>query len=233
MFGAVKPPWIKTKDFNKSPYNYCDRWCERCQFTSFCKVFKQEELSRERAIKLGINPDSWEYVAETVAKQFAVVKDLLAKDLERLGIDPNELEEVPEPKPDPQRQQLANLVSDYSSKLHELLKSLEFIPAESDIDLVTNQVEVISFYSTLITAKVKRASFDGDLSDEHNVEDSMTSAYIAVRGLLAISQALIKLFKHKPLNTMRQQLHRLCKQGVELAQLIDDVFELKQFGSDY
>ncbi|MCB0550950.1 MAG: hypothetical protein KDD19_25495 [Phaeodactylibacter sp.] len=30
-------------------YNYCDRWCERCSFTSRCLLYAQEqELTEER-----------------------------------------------------------------------------------------------------------------------------------------------------------------------------------------
>ena len=45
---------LKTKDllelagdprFISGIYNYCDRWCERCQFTSRCLLYAQERES--------------------------------------------------------------------------------------------------------------------------------------------------------------------------------------------
>ena len=38
MPGAIRPPWIDKKTFLKMPFNFCDRWCERCQFTTFCHI---------------------------------------------------------------------------------------------------------------------------------------------------------------------------------------------------
>jgi len=66
MFGANRPPWISKKDFYRTPFNYCDRWCERCQLTDICRVFQDEQKSRAKWIKQGKNPDSWEYVFATV-----------------------------------------------------------------------------------------------------------------------------------------------------------------------
>lgn len=47
MFGAIKPPWIDKEDFYRTPFNYCDRWCERCRLTEICRVFKDQQKSRE------------------------------------------------------------------------------------------------------------------------------------------------------------------------------------------
>jgi len=33
-------------------YNYCDRWCERCTFTSRCLTFLTEEEKRESPVIL-------------------------------------------------------------------------------------------------------------------------------------------------------------------------------------
>ena len=36
-------------DFISGIYNYCDRWCERCQFTSRCFLYATEQADPDLA----------------------------------------------------------------------------------------------------------------------------------------------------------------------------------------
>jgi hypothetical protein len=65
-------------------YNYCDRWCERCSFTSRCLNFaSSEEDSSDPAAQDMRNEKFWEKIGES----FQVALELLKEAAEERGID--------------------------------------------------------------------------------------------------------------------------------------------------
>ena len=63
-------------------YNYCDRWCERCTFTSHCAVFGEESSLSPEELDMK-NKAFW----ERLGKNFIKAKDLLQKAAEQYGVD--------------------------------------------------------------------------------------------------------------------------------------------------
>jgi hypothetical protein len=63
-------------------FNYCDRWCERCTFTTRCAVYEDETEvpSEERDMK---NKAFW----DRLGQNFVKAKDLLQKMAEESGVD--------------------------------------------------------------------------------------------------------------------------------------------------
>ncbi len=43
QFEAIKPPWVESYLFYKLPFNYCDRWFERCKISGICRVYQIEK----------------------------------------------------------------------------------------------------------------------------------------------------------------------------------------------
>lgn len=70
--------------FIKSIYNYCDRWCERCPFTSRCLNFAlgSEQFSDQEAHDIN-NEAFWHKLTETLR----ITHELLEELAEREGID--------------------------------------------------------------------------------------------------------------------------------------------------
>ena len=72
-------------------YNYCDRWCERCTFTSCCAVYEDESdfTPEERDIA---NKAFW----ERLGKNFLKAQELLQKAAEHIGLELENLSDEPE-----------------------------------------------------------------------------------------------------------------------------------------
>lgn len=232
MFGANKPPWISKRDFYKTPFNYCNRWCEKCQLTDICRVFKDEQKSREKWIRQGKNPDSWEYVFETVKENLEKTMKLIEKGAKKWGIDLNDFDDSDyQSPPEPQEFPLYNLVDKFSKKLEKLPKDLQVVPIEADEKLILESMEVISHYQPLIRAKIYRA-LTSKLEDEKEKDpkfrtfDAETSAFIVINGLLSIANALKDLAQHDPLRPIRNKLRRLGKISLDLTETIDLEFGL-------
>ncbi|MFZ5365732.1 MAG: hypothetical protein ACOZBZ_00380 [Patescibacteria group bacterium] len=238
MAGAIRPPWIDKKDFYHLPFNYCDRWCERCNLTEICKVFQDEQKSREKWIKQGKDPDSWEYVFVTVKESFEKTMRLIEKGAKKWGIDLSKIDDSDyEPPPEPEKFPLYNLVEKFSKRLEKLLKNLEIVPIETNERLVLENMEVISHYQPLIRAKIYRA-LTSRLEDEKEKDpelrtfDAETSAFIVVNGLISVGEALANLAEHKPLRPLRSKMVRLGKASLDLAKIINLEFNLSEEGKN-
>lgn len=231
MFGAIKPPWIEKRDFYRTPFNYCDRWCERCQLTEICKVFQEEKKEKKKFIAQGRDPYSWECVFESMHNNFQKTMKLILKDAQKMGIDLSKIDDsdYKEP-PKPDEFPLYRLADKFSKKLATIFKDLEAVPIESDVNLIKENIDVIAHYLHLVQAKVYRA-LTSRLDDEEGEEDlsfdAKTSGFIAVNGLLSTAEALNNLAKHKPLITLKKKLLSLGKLSLGLAETLDLEFDLK------
>lgn len=230
MFGANRPPWTNKKDFYRTPFNYCDRWCKRCQVSEICKVFQDGQKARKKFIKQGRDPDSRECAFEEIKDNLLEVFLLLAKEAEKLGIDLDSLDDSDyELSPEPQNFPLYNQVSKLSKKLEKLSKDFQTIPINADEDLIFENLEIISHYRYLIRSKIYRA-LTSRIREEKSqldfLDDSKTSAFIAINGFMTLAEALNCLAKHNPLNPLRKKLLHLGKICLDFAKTIDEEFNL-------
>ena len=70
-------------DFIPGIYNYCDRWCERCAFTSRCMNFAMEkEFFQEQESSDEMNAAFW----ETISSTFEVTISMLVTIQGDLGV---------------------------------------------------------------------------------------------------------------------------------------------------
>jgi hypothetical protein len=76
-------------------YNYCDRWCERCQFTSRClnhSIVEEEFGDLEKSDEM--NEAFWRRFSEMLQNTLALINDL-AKE-HGIDIDPIGLKDIEE-----------------------------------------------------------------------------------------------------------------------------------------
>ncbi len=75
---------MKTDNFIPSIFNYCDRWCERCAFTTRCRVYASEakQTDAEKDIK---NQAFWSRIGDSFEKTIEMLHEIRKE----LGLDPN------------------------------------------------------------------------------------------------------------------------------------------------
>ena len=189
-------------------FNYCDRWCERCYFTSRCRVFEQvSELTTE---ELDIsNKKFW----DSIANNFKEATQLLVEAAEKHGIDIEKLTKTEfkefEKKQDQSRKilkecELGQLTKKYISLANEWLKNNEHISEiqknvlqqmdlgiRSDketlvfVQTIKDCLEIVHWYLFMIGVKFNRAlsgKLDDDGWEEANgfQKDSDGSAKVAI-----------------------------------------------------
>lgn len=205
-------------------YNYCDRWCERCTFTTRCRNF--ESTGKVSSEQLDINNEAfWKTISDNFARTF----ELLHQAAKEHGIDLDNLmtkeeEEAYEKKQsfikiESKNHHLSKLCKQYQEivlpfaknsegmvdKTRELTSELHIgIKTEEDVVYTMADIgdcfEIIQWYVFLIDAKLQRA-LHGKLEDDEDEEvqtDSNGSAKIALISIERSMNAWIKLYELMP-----------------------------------
>lgn len=199
-------------------YNYCDRWCERCTFTSRCRNY--ESTSKLTPEQLDINNQAfW----QNISSNFQNAITLLYKMAKERGIDLNNIS-AEETKEYEERQSfikkaaqshiLTKLCKQYEKvarpffeteisnelvdKTRELVSHLEIgIKTEEDVVYTMANLrdceEIIQWYMFFIDAKLQRAlhgKMEGESWEQENgyQKDSNGSAKIAI---IAIERSMV------------------------------------------
>jgi hypothetical protein len=193
-------------------YNYCDRWCERCAFTSRCMNYALAGEEDEDPESLDVSNEAfWNRMSET----FRVTLELVHDMAEREGIDLNASEDVDE---DAERlndelassqeccrmaQAYADMISEWFDDVAEewedeegggQLKLEVMVPSvdmEETSGAFEDALEVVRWYQYLIYVKLMRAARgalrEQDPSWDEFAKDSDGSAKVA---LIAIERSM-------------------------------------------
>ncbi len=211
------------KDYISAIYNYCDRWCEKCGFTSNCLLFTQESKIKTHEI---LHNGDMTGIEEVFSKDIEKMKeefededdDLSDEELFDYFEDDDEDENLNEYL---QRREnpihpVEELIDEYFIKSNTFLEKLntryKFVNAsrESLKDPVLlkslDDVEIVMWYHAFIGAKIKRALFglnyvksedDEELKEIHSF-DMNGSAKIGIMSIKRSVDSLNKLHKNLP-----------------------------------
>ena len=205
-------------------YNYCDRWCERCPFTSRCLNYAMgEEDDRQDTENADIKrKDFW----NTIEDSLTLAMELLQEMAEEQGIDLNDID-VDETTREQELLRkaaashvLAKMAKKYSDMVDSWFKKNQAIFRQREQDLTTelsigleqkklyneaksivDATEVISWYQFQIHIKLMRALSNPDVDEEIEDEiqnDSNGSAKVALIGMDRSIGAWARLNEHFP-----------------------------------
>ncbi|MDJ0595675.1 MAG: hypothetical protein QNJ72_37780 [Pleurocapsa sp. MO_226.B13] len=181
-------------------YNYCDRWCERCQFTSRCLSHSLEEDQNCQLESIDrANERFWSSIKDSFELALSLVTDLAREE----GIDLTAIEIDEDDEIDNKVNILTHRAMNYAtmvdewfknnrniienellkSKTRSLWKSSHSQTTETPISL-QEVVEVINYYQYAIAVKLSRAIDSRDREAKIGLEaiskDSDGSAKIAL-----------------------------------------------------
>lgn len=216
------------QEFISGIYNYCDRWCERCTFTTRCRNFESTDKLSSEELDLN-NKAFW----DGISKNFKNAIEILHKVAREQGIDPDKLM-TEEEKTYKQRRsfikhtaknhELSKLCIQYQNavmsffndevskvlveKTKRLVKDVHMgITSEEDavhtMAGLSDCEEVIKWYLFFIDAKLQRG-LHGKIEREDWQEDngfqkdSDGSAKIAIIAIERSMNAWVKLYELMP-----------------------------------
>ncbi len=189
------------KRFISGIYNYCDRWCERCQYTARCLNFasSEEEFSDPETRDIQ-NKAFWGKLSETLTETMELLKESAKEwgvDLEAVDDQESEsLETIKAKRVASENHLLSRAAKEYSQRVENWFKDKETLffetaaAAREGISL-DGAVEVIRWYQYFICAKVIRAVHGKSEKEQERWDefpsDSDGSAKIA---LIAIDRSI-------------------------------------------
>ena len=231
LIGEIKMDKKKLLKMAENPnnipgvYNYCDRWCERCQFTSRCLNFQMgEEMQEGKEINDINNEEFWNHMDDI----FKLTHEMLDDMAEEQGIDLSQIEWTEEDKKKERDRkesvrshQCAVASQEYYEVVDKWFKGHEHLFKEKEDELneqlflelpstdpekvavtLKDAIEVITFYLHFIHVKIMRA-LNGKMEDRYEMpddipKDSDGSAKIALIATDRSISAWGKLLKHLP-----------------------------------
>lgn len=184
------------ENYIPSIHQYCDRWCEKCDFTSRCTNFVLGQKIHGEGPDLS-NSEFW----DDISLMFEATIEMLDEKMKEMGISPEELNDESETyeKRERLKHPLSAAVYKFSIKMHHW-----FQKHEEDMERVRNikkvvkgtvkpsdALETILWYNYFISAKVERATSGlnevNEADEEFETKDRNGSAKIA---LIAIDRSI-------------------------------------------
>lgn len=187
-------------------YNYCDRWCERCIFTSRClnyaidaETFSATEEAEDD------NKEIWGKLQEA----FSINPDLIKETSENEGpaLDPGKMSDELDKEKDNHlkaKNHICSMAAEYYSRKvkewfsisdeifnkqqDQLRSKIQIDPAEAikEVSVLKDAIEIINWYQNQIYIKILRAvhsKLDEEELTEIAVKDSDGSAKVALIGI--------------------------------------------------
>jgi hypothetical protein len=165
-------------------YNYCDRWCETCAFTSRCRVFADiAEMEARHDPNLKAIVDAPPLPQDIPPPPPRWMQELI-DEMKKVASEPIDAEELDRlrPKIPPEHHSIEERAHAYSARVHEWFESREF----NSIHDPTDPRAVIAWFQYSIPAKIHRAlhGLAEDDPDERDwPADHDGSAKVALLGL--------------------------------------------------
>ena len=238
----------KNKDFISGIYNYCDRWCERCPFTSRCMNYA---MSREYTTDPEASDINNEKFWQSLSEIFKVTREMLEESAEELGIDIESIDFEAASQEENikdkivENHECCRAAKKYSEMVTELFES-EYIPTLRVVDkqerkntvelksvdslngpvAIEELVEIIYWYQHFIYVKLMRSVHNtlGNTAEllEDYPKDSDGSAKVA---LIAIDRSMAAwTHMHDYFPNLQAQILSILAQLERLRKRVETIF---------
>lgn len=207
----------------QAPYNFCDRWCERCiaERQNRCRLYLDEFERKLTCIAYGKEPDDSEVTGEVMRQQYETVEENLEKFVEENGIEFEELGEEVQDLIKKQEEFIENnslrkTAEAYHNKARKLLEET-FYKREIKDSRYTSEFEIVAWYHTLLPAKLYRALrgfHESSTEGDGSLNDAVAQFEICKK---AINESVAALRR------IGENLNSYRKQSAELIALLSNI----------
>ncbi|MEJ5263520.1 MAG: hypothetical protein WHT45_12605 [Ignavibacterium sp.] len=225
------------ENFIDGIYNYCDRWCERCNFTDRCRLFY---LETERNVQHIINdedPQDPNVFTKDIEESLSETMNMISEKMEEMNIDPEDIDDNNFPiEYDYDAYPINILASNFKDSMG-LIEELHNFYGLNTIDAIdkntmTNELKeikenlsILSWYSPMVYVKIKsliRANEDYKTEDDEEIKEIIKEEIFVTGKLLYIALT-------KSLSAL-SNLHEYCSELSD--QIIDMMILLTKIKDD-
>lgn len=176
-------------------YNFCDRWCEKCDFTSQCSAYLIEQEISLKDHEYDINNEEY---WKNLSLMFEATIELLREKMKEMNIQPSDMSnEYTTDERKSKEHPLLKLAGEYGKDVHNWMESkkeslntyLAAFYENGKEHTLREAIMVITWYQYFISAKIHRAlgGLLKNKEDETITYDMNGSAKIA---LIAIERSI-------------------------------------------
>jgi hypothetical protein len=205
-----KPAYRKPREYIP-PYNYCDRWCERCRIDkACCMVYQSTTDSELEAVSEGRDTSSADFTADEARGSLADAMEMLGEMAREQGIDleaaAREAEEqrpgeVESGEGGPKRPPLLEKAMTFSTDVHAFLgehrDALEAAGREQGVSFDALFWHHTMAGPTLARILFDRGSRDPEIAPYVDAADIL-SAQVAHKALLETEAGLLQVMRFLP-----------------------------------
>lgn len=200
------------KEFIDGIYNYCDKWCEKCNFSHRCFVYYKE---KEDNLSFETDEHVWEKISEELNETIGMLKEIIEEEGFDIEFDNDDIDEQII-----EYHEIVALSEKYYldvNKIFEKLKDIlsnrqDILNKQIDLgidiskfeeiyDIIDESFEIISFYQFFINIKIKRAfeekNYFTDIK-ELNLHHYNGTAKTAIISIEKTIEAWSKILIHVP-----------------------------------
>jgi hypothetical protein len=173
-------------------YNYCDRWCERCAFTSRCLLYATEQAdpdANDPELRDITNEKFWQKLRNIFRDTAEMINEWAAEE----GVDLDSIDVTEEIRAhdraieEASQDQISEAATEYATAVQRWFRDEFAAPSEvhsdmpatdtTETDIATSEaVEVIRWYQFFIAVKLMRAlSGAGEANEEDFDEEEFLS----------------------------------------------------------
>ena len=163
-------------------FNYCDRWCETCALTSYCRVFAMDRADAETDLTMEAGVGAVPTVFDSLHRPMKWLEEVL-EELEALGGGALTEEEIAASQPGlpAAHEEIWERAKAYCRWTHDGLGRVEW----GDQHDATDPVAVLLWFATFNASKIRRAltglaEFDGDRTFPADHEGSAKVALLGI-----------------------------------------------------
>lgn len=198
----------RNPNFISGIYNYCDRWCERCSFTSRCLLYAMEQREWSDPATRDISNEAfWQKLHAVFQQTMEMIKEFAEEqgiDLESLDVQ-SEMEEEARQRERTEKHKLSRAALRYSKMVQDWFKTEKTLFREKEAELneklnwgldesqqhaeaarIVDAVEIIRWYQHQIYVKIMRGLLSAEedkQQDEDFLKDSDGSIKVALIGI--------------------------------------------------
>lgn len=163
----------------ETPFNFCDRWCERCihEKQMRCKLYQDEIEQKLTCIAHGKDENDLEITEQVMRRQLEDMGKKLQSAIEEQGIDIDfeqedfsATEETANPRKPLKDDPLLATAHEYFLRAHEFLKAT-FYDENTPAAKLIGDFETVSWYHALLKVKLQRALNGFDDPDDEDDDD--------------------------------------------------------------
>ncbi|MHC5035914.1 MAG: hypothetical protein ACYTHM_01230 [Planctomycetota bacterium] len=211
------------------PYNYCDRWCERCRIEKTrCLTYQAETDAELEAMSQGKETSGGPSLGESMRESLEDALSILEEAAREKGIDLASVDEAPgAPRREKKRHPLLERAMAFSQDVHRFLVThralLQGTAGEGEDSLAR-----LTWYHSMVGPKIGRiVKKDGPLQEREDRDEEMAqymeagdilSAQVAHKALVETEKGLLWVIQQLP--SLTDTVIDLLVQGKGLREIV-------------